>query len=84
VDDLKSNSELVNAKKTYEEKSQLEQLELNKKKYQQRQLLGENGYNLKIQIEKAKQNLSVSGINHSFLLLEAFNQMSNLKKETMN
>jgi len=52
------NSELVNAKKTYEEKSQLEQLELNKKKYQQRQLLGENGYNLKIQIEKAKQNIA--------------------------
>jgi hypothetical protein len=53
-----ANSELVNAKKTYEEKSQLEQLELNKKKYQQRQLLGENGYNLKIQIEKAKQNIA--------------------------
>lgn len=49
------NSELVNAKKTYGEMSQLG---LNYKEYQQRQQLGENGYDLRVQIEKTKTNIA--------------------------
>lgn len=48
------NPELVNASKKYQE---MLQLGLNNQEYQQRQQLGENGYDLKVQIDKAKQNI---------------------------
>ena len=50
-----ANSKLVNASQRYQE---ISKTGLNYKEYQQRHQLGENGYDLRVQIDQAKQKLS--------------------------